>query len=724
MLCAIAALAAAPARAQNSEATAPIAEDKMVDFAADALDYDNEADLVIARGKVVMRREGSKLEADEVRWDRKTGRVEAKGNVRATNPGGDVAYGDSIELTDTLKDGVVENLLVVLADGGRLAAARGTRGGDITRLERAAYTPCRVVDDAGCPKDPVWRITALNVTHDPVKNRISYKNAQLELFGVALGTIPSFSHPADERGGTGLLIPDIQYSKTNGFELALPFYMRLADNRDLTVTPHVYTDVLPALEGRYRHLTRKGAYQIGGIATYSSRIATSSTTGTSDKAFRGYLESSGKFQFSRKWSLKFAGRITTDRTFLRRYDISSDDRLRNMVEAERVSRSSYLSIAGWAFQTLRPLDKQGLVPIALPMIDYRKRLNNVLGGRAELQLNSLAVSRTDGQDSQRAFAGARWDLRKLAPGGQELLFTAYGRGDVYHSDENAATTTALYRGTKGWKARGIGALAAEARWAMVGPLFGGTQRLTPRVQLVATPTTPNLSVPNEDARAVDLEDSNLFALNRFPGYDRWEDGSRITYGLDWALDLPSFSLQSNIGQSFRINSRSTLFPDGTGLTSRTSDIVGRTTIKYKRLVSFSHRYRLDKDNLAIRRNEIDATVGTDKTYATVGYFKLNRNIGPTLEDLRDNEEIRAGGRVQLSRYWSLFGSTIIDLTSPRESTAALGDGFDPIRHRVGVAYEDDCLRLAFTWRRSYADTGDARAGNTYLIRLSFKNLGR
>ena len=38
------------------------------------------------------------------------------------------------------------------------------------------------------------------------------------------------------------------------------------------------------------------------------------------------------------------------------------------------------------------------------------------------------------------------------------------------------------------------------------------------------------------ARAVDLEDSNLFALNRFPGYDRWEDGSRVTYGVDWAFE--------------------------------------------------------------------------------------------------------------------------------------------------------------------------------------------
>ncbi|MDP4371289.1 LPS assembly protein LptD, partial [Escherichia coli] len=85
----------------------------------------------------------------------------------------------------------------------------------------------------------------------------------------------------------------------------------------------------------------------------------------------------------------------------------------------------------------------------------------------------------------------------------------------------------------GFHTRGIAAMAIDVRWPLVGPLFGGTQRFTPRFQIVASPQINNLDVPNEDARAVDLEDSNLFALNRFSGYDRWEDSSRATYGAEW-----------------------------------------------------------------------------------------------------------------------------------------------------------------------------------------------
>ncbi|MEY2926212.1 MAG: hypothetical protein RL367_689, partial [Pseudomonadota bacterium] len=562
------------------------------------------------------------------------------------------------------------------------------------------------------------------VRHDPVRNRIYYKKARLEMFGVPVLALPGFSHVSSGESSSGLLIPDVQYSRTNGLELAVPYFFSLARNRDLTLTPHVFTQSLPAIEARYRMLTRKGAYQIGAYLTGSSRISTATAGANGSNVFRGYLEASGKFQLNPLWSIQGSGRFASDRTFLRRYDISNDDRLRSTASISRVSPTSYFSISAWSFQTLRPLERQGLVPVALPIIDYRQRFDNLLGGRAELQLNSLAIARTAGQNTQRAFAGARWDLRRLTGLGQEVIFTGYVRGDVYHTNNVLSTTTALYRGQNGWSSRFISAAAAEIRWPFVGPFAGGTQRLTPRLQIVASPGTPNLNVPNEDARAVDLEDSNLFSLNRFPGYDRWEDGARITYGLDWAIDLPGFAMQTTLGQSYRLQSKPTLFAVGTGLSSRTSDIVGRTTVKYHRLVDLTYRYRLDKSSLAFRRNEIDLTIGSDRTYITAGYLRLNRNIGPQLEDLRDREEIRLGGRLQVAKFWSFFGSTIVDLTGQSEDPTALTSGYEPIRHRVGIAYEDDCLKLGLSWNRNYVDSGDARRGNSFLIKLSFKNLGR
>ena len=52
--------------------------------------------------------------------------------------------------------------------------------------------------------------------------------------------------------------------------------------------------------------------------------------------FRGYLQANGKFQIDPNWSINASGRLASDRTFLRRYDISRDDRLRSMIDLERI----------------------------------------------------------------------------------------------------------------------------------------------------------------------------------------------------------------------------------------------------------------------------------------------------------------------------------------------------------------------------------------------------
>ena len=708
---------------------APVPEtDDQIGFAADALVYDSQSEIVTANGNVQLLREGNRLRADKVVWNRNTGQVEAQGNVSVTDPEGNTAYGDRFDVTDTLKDGAVDNMLMVLESGGRLAAVKGERVNGIYTLHKAAYTGCSVEDSDGCPKEPTWQINAVKVIYDPNRQRVTYSRATVELFGLPLIPLPGFSHPVGDNGGTGLLVPNIRYDRTNGFEVALPYYFKLAPNRDLTVTPHIYSDTLPMLETTFRHLWDRGAYQITGYVTHGRRVGIADTFPTgmpgSERDIRGYIDASGGLQITPEWSVNGSIRVATDRTFLRRYDISRDDRLRSTLGVQKIGTNSYFSLAGWAVQTLRAGDSQGETPIALPVMDYRLRMADpLLGGRIQLQANTLAITRTHGQDTQRAFAAFEWNLRKLTAMGQEVSFTTYLRGDVYHSSDNLLTDTISYRGDPGWKARGIAAAAIDVRWPFMGEAFGGVQRITPRIQIVAAPHLANLSVPNEDARAVDLEDSNLFALNRFAGYDRFEDSTRITYGLEYSLTLPDFTLESIVGQSYRLDSRESILPDGTGLSDRTSDIVGRTTVRFKDFISLTHRFRLDKDGLSIRRNEIDATVGSRKTYAMVGYLRLNRNAGLALEDLQDREELRLGGRVQFARFWSVFGSTVIDLTDKKEDPLSLADGYEPVRHRLGIAYEDDCLTLGLTWRRDYQTTGDARKGNAFQLRLAFRNIG-
>ena len=707
-----------PARATDA------AGNRQVAFEADQLSYDENGETLTATGNVVLRSGDRSVRADSVTYNRTSGRILASGRVRFVDENGNQLFTESVELTDQFEAGTMEDLLIALRQGGRLAARTGerTEGGAIA-LSDAAYSACPVETPEGCAKDPTWRITADRVVYDPATDKVRFSGAFLEIFGLRLLPLPLLTINTTGGAQSGFTIPELQVSRNNGVEVSQGYYWRLGPNRDLTASATVFTQAPPMIDGQWRHLTRLGAYQVTGYLTASKRVPDPLDPATTERDLRGYLFANGKLQFDPRWSLTSSVRLASDRTFLRRYNISYDDRLRSFANLERIDDSSYLSAAGWYTQTLRPFEAQGQIPLALPAIDYRKRINSpILGGTLQFQANTLALSRPDGQDTRRGFASAQWNLRKITPLGQMVQFTALARGDLYHSEANALTATPIYRGEPGWQSRGVALAAVDMSWPLVGTLFGGTQVLTPRVQLVAAPTIRNLAVPNEDSRAIDLEDTNLFELNRFPGYDRVEDGVRATYGLDWQLFMPGWELRSTIGQSYRFTGNRDMLVDGTGIFNNVSDIVGRTQVKFRDFVRFTHRYRLDKDNFAVRRNEIDATVGSSKTYVELGYIRLNRNI-TAVEDLQDREEARVAARVAFANYWSVFGSGVFNLTDSEEDPTLTSDGFQAIRTRLGIAYADECLELGFTWRRDYVSTGDSRLGNTFQVYFALRNLG-
>lgn len=719
--------------APDSPAAAQPGQGEVVRFAADTVTYDRDSDAVTATGNVVMHRDAQSLRADIVVWNRKTGAITGSGNIRFVDEDGDVLYTDHIDLTDEFKAGATQDLLLVLRESGRLAAKSSERDAlGHTVLHQAAYSGCDVADDAGCPKSPSWELTAARVTYNPDTKNVRYYGATLRIFGIPLLPLPGLAHASDFHAVSGFLIPTFGSTSSNGLEISNTYYWRLANNRDLSVTGTLFSKSLPLVDAHYRQLTDKGAFQVNGYLTYSRQTNANGTAlpdTTGGFTLRSYLEGNGQFQLGNDWSLNGSLRYVSDRTFLLRYVLSSDTRLRNTINLEHINQDSYFSFAGWAVQAIGVNDVPSQQPFALPAIDYRRRFDMPgLGGRLEIEANSLALSRTDGQDTQRALARAQWDLHTITSGGQELTLTALVRGDVYHSTDNGLAGNGgggntSYQGLPGWQARGIATAAADIKWPLIGEAFGGTQVLTPEVQIVATPHIRNIAVPNEDSRAVELETDNIFALNRYPGYDRVEDGVRVTYGFDWHLDRPGWRASATIGQSYRFSDAYDVVPVGTGLGARLSDVVGRAEVRFKDVVQLTERFQLNKDTLQLRRNEIDATIGDHRTYFEVGYIALNRSIPLTYEDLQDSKEMRTSARAAFARNWSVFGSAIVNLTTRADDPINGSNGFQLIRHRLGFAYTDGCLDLSFTWRRDYVTTGDAVRGSSYGLTLSLRNIG-
>ncbi len=275
-----------------------------------------------------------------------------------------------------LKDGTIDNLAVALESGGRIAARHGTRTNGVSTFYDAIYTPCPVKTETGCPKRPSWSITAAKVIYDPKSERVRFEGGRMQLFGINIPLLPIFNIAKGTEGATGWLVPNFSISSRNGFEIAVPYHLQIGPNRDATITPHVYTSVLPAIDVKYRDLNSIGAFQVSGFLTYGTIDQTNPLDTTDDHSFRGYFEANGRWQLNPEWTITTSLRAATDKTVTRRYDITNDDRLRNVVNVERITPDSYVSIAGWAFQGLRPEDNQKQIPIALPAIDARFRVGD------------------------------------------------------------------------------------------------------------------------------------------------------------------------------------------------------------------------------------------------------------------------------------------------------------------------------------------------------------
>ena len=224
----------------------PPGGEREIGFEADTLEYDSDQDIIFARGNVLLRDGDRSVRADEVRWNRPAGRIDASGNVRYVDGDGNQLYASQLELSDKFETGALSDLLLVLREGGRLAAESGERTDDgRIALVRGAYSGCAVTTPEGCPKRPSWKITAERVVYDPDANRVRFEGGYFSLFGQRILPLPTLELRTDGGPSSGVLVPSLSISRSNGVELSGSYYRRLAENRDLKLGAHIFTEAAP-----------------------------------------------------------------------------------------------------------------------------------------------------------------------------------------------------------------------------------------------------------------------------------------------------------------------------------------------------------------------------------------------------------------------------------------------------------------------------------------------
>ena len=327
------ALMLAQAAAQAAE-TDPNAVGKAPSvITSDTLIYDTEHGIVTASGNVEISTNQRRLLADEVRYDQKSGKVVARGNVVQIEPTGDALFGDEVEVTSDLREGFVQTVGIVLKDNSRIAATQGTRReGNIVTLDRAVYSPCPLCKDGS--GGPLWQIKARRVILDEQAQTVSYRDARLEMFGVPFLYTPYFRHPAPGvTRQSGFLTPTFGSSSELGLVASTPYFFVLGPSRDFTFTPIITQNAGVVLAGEYRQQHTNGYTQIAAGGTYAS-LDTADRESEEGKDFRGYVKATGGYVVSDHSVAGYDVYLTTDNTFLDRYGIDNQQVLQSRIFLE------------------------------------------------------------------------------------------------------------------------------------------------------------------------------------------------------------------------------------------------------------------------------------------------------------------------------------------------------------------------------------------------------
>jgi LPS-assembly protein len=707
----------------------------------DELIYDTKGNRITARGNIEIYYNNYILTADEVTYDQNANTVTAAGNVTLKEPNGLITRGERITLTDDFRDGFVQSLSVVSKDDTRIAAERAIRrDGNITEFQNGKFTPCR--NDPGMP--PLWCISAARVIHDQAQATITYRDAQFELFGVPIVYLPYFQHadPSVKRQ-SGFLLPEYATSTNLGFSVEVPYYFALAPNYDFTFHP-MYTARQGLLwQGDWRHRLSFG--DIAGQYTIKVAAIDQNAGDLPDNppqldGWRGSLETKGRFSLSSWWKFGWDATVESDDTFRRFYkldNILQTDRV-NSVFLTGLSERNYFGAHLHHFGGLL-LDDTAIAESRVhPIIDYNYVLADpVLGGELSFNANALSFSRDlnflEGgmiprsvqSNMNRVVADINWRRRLVDPLGQTYTPFANVRGDIYHLNDvlDPVTLTVIEDETV---TRGIAAGGVLYAYPFVAHTARASHVVEPIGQIIARQkSVPQRRLPDEDARSVVFDDTNLFELDKMAGLDRVETGTRANVGVQYTFQANSGGFARLLGgQSYHLAGDNIyrnpgkdaddnfVFSPENGLETDRSDYVLAFYLAPSSVFRALAQARFDEDDFDLSRSDVLAEFNYGPI-VTQGIYAYTA-IDPATGLKTDQQDIFAIAGLKLTDRWSVLGSMRFDI-----------DDSARIQDSLQLRYADECFVLTATYTETFIDN-PARGlspDQALMLRFEWKYLG-
>ncbi len=339
------------------------------------------------------------------------------------------------------------------------------------------------------------------------------------------------------------------------------------------------------------------------------------------------------------------------------------------------------------------------------------------------QLSALSYT-----DSRRVSFGGNWQSSLTLDNGIRIQPFVFGRGDLYSiSDAQVYNpNTGNLDPGKSTVGQISGTAGANLSWPFIKPIGSASVVLEPLAQIDVSPVYKvNPNIPNEDSASFEYDETNLFSIDRFSGFDLLEGGQRVNVGgrstVDWGTGQNASLL---VGRTFRAQN-DPQFTTLSGLQGTESDWVVAATAQPISGLSLFTRSRLDKDSFALRREEAGASYGSPTFSASVRY-DLNENglqqiapgdtilagqsIGDTI--ITETKDIQFSGSYFFTRHWGVSANVSRDL---KEKVYPIA--------QVGLIYDNECVRVDVLYTRDETYGNVIGNSNSITFRISLSTLG-
>lgn len=198
------------------------------------------------------------------------------------------------------------------------------------------------------------------------------------------------------------------------------------------------------------------------------------------------------------------------------------------------------------------------------------------------------------------------------------------------------------------------------------------QTLEPQIQYLYAPYQKQSNITLFDSSETSLDFSNLFAYNRFSGYDRIADSNQVSVALTTKVLSPKGKtlVEAGVGQIFFLTDQKVQLTGNTISNETASDYYAKIGFSTNHF-SLNTTAQFSQDNYELRHanSRLKVDMSPDFTFLLADTVKNNNQVG-------EREEVSAGFNWRMNNQWALGSYINYDFTDQRREELSAAIRYD------------------------------------------------